>query len=86
MQTIAFLHPTANDPEIAILRLSNQEHDDLHKGPKDWVNQNKVFPKSVNSVEMLPHASIGPKGKGTGWIVAFYHYPQCAVIGSCVQV
>jgi len=86
MQTIAFLHPTAKDPEIAILRVTIQEHDQLHKNPLDWVNKNKVFPKPVSSVELLPHASTGPNPTGTGWIVTFTHYPHCAVIGSCVQV
>ena len=86
MDRVALVRPTLADIEIAIVQLDNKEHDALHAGPKDWVNKNKVFPKPVSSVEMLPHPSTGPNPTATGWIVVAMHYPHCAVISACVQV
>lgn len=68
--------------EVAILQLSNQEHDDLHKDALGWVNRNKVFYKDVTSVNLPPH----PQRTDSAWVVSLAHELHCAVSGSCATV
>jgi hypothetical protein len=95
MHRIALLHPTPTDSEIAILQVSNQEHDDLHKDALGFVNRNKVFCKDVRSVDLqhtpgtasVARAKSGAKqSANSGWIVTLRHDPSCPVDGSCLQV
>jgi len=69
--------------EIAILQMSNKEHDELHADPKNWVNDHKVFPKPVRSVDVPDHPS---KPSASAWVVTIVHFPHCAAMGSCDPV
>lgn len=95
MHRIVLLHPTPTDSEIAILQISNQEHDDLHRDALGFVNKNKVFCKDVSSVDLqhTPGTTSAPRAKSgakqtaaSGWIVTLNHDPSCHSSGSCLQV
>lgn len=94
MHLIALVKATPTDPEIAILRISNQEHDDLHKDPLGFVNRNRVFGKDISRVDMQPHPSEEtgarrPKASAKAeaastWLVVIPHLPKCTAVASCI--
>jgi len=60
--------PKANEPEIAILRLTQEKHKQLLASPKEFVNSPQVFDKPVNSLFVQP----GGAGDAT-WFVMLIH-------------
>lgn len=95
MHRIALLLPTPTGSEIAILKVSNQEHDDLHKDALGFVNKNKVFCKDVASVDLqhAPETMSAARAKSgtkqtanSAWIITLSHDPRCPVYASCLRV
>lgn len=93
MHCIALLQSTPDDPDVAVVLVSDQEHDELHKDAKGFINRNKVFRKDVTAVEALLHAPDAATAKaGTKkpaqrkWMLTLVHLPSCVVRGSCYQV
>lgn len=61
-----------DEPDIAVLRLSDQEYKEFFKDPKKYFNSHHVFPKEVNKAE---GAGDDPPPTGAGWIVVATHVP-----------
>ena len=72
MDFIALVQATPKDPEVAILRLDEEERENLHKNALAFVNDNHVFRKSVRTVE------IAPSAKTEYALVIIVHLPGCA--------
>ncbi len=67
------------EPEIAILRLSEERHAKLQEAPSDFINGYKIFPKPVDKLEVCPRQMrerIARNGEYTRWIVALPHWPD----------
>ena len=77
MHCIALVQATPSSPDIAVLQLETKEHEAFHNDPVGFVNRNHVFRKSVNKVEVVPHASTA-----TG-ILVIVHLPGCACAAYC---
>lgn len=75
------------DSEIAIVQLSNDEHNALHKNAKEFVNTNNVFvPPAVNSVKVEPHAQPQAKVAASAtWTATIRHWPGCNCSAACVS-
>ena len=96
MHLIALVKAMPTDPEIAILRISNQEHDDLHKDPLGFVNRNHVFGRDISRVDMQPHPSekmgatqLKASAKteaAPNWLVVIPHLPKCTASATCITV
>ena len=96
MLLVAFLHPTPEEPEIAIVRLSKEEHDALHKDPLGFVNKHKIFGKDVSSVDLpaQPDDMASRVASKTlayhkndedpdTFMVVFVHQLSCTAKGAC---
>ncbi len=67
------------EPEIAILRLSEERHAELEKAPSEFINKYEIFPKPVDKLEVCPRQireRIARNGEDTRWIVALPHWPD----------
>jgi len=95
VERIAFLPTKAKDPEIAVLRLSNEEHKKLHAEPITYVNLNQVFKADVIHVDLQAHSRVGPRAteitaksptieEAESWLVVTIHYPNCMCIATCI--
>jgi len=87
MHRIALVCSKPNDPETAILQLSEEEHDQLHKDALSYVNDHNIFCMKVRSVDMPAHPNkkpVGKKGASPGWLVHIVHYPSCMCVGACM--
>jgi hypothetical protein len=77
--------PQDKEPEIAILRLSGERYKQLHNSPKNFVNEFKVFSKSVREMTMEPSSSSLDIAMGTmtaaPQLVIVIHRPTCAAYG-----
>jgi hypothetical protein len=60
------------EPDIAVLRLSDEEYKEFFKDPKQYFNSHHVFPKPVNKAE---ESGEDPPPTGAGWIVVATHNP-----------
>jgi hypothetical protein len=85
MHRIAFLHSTPKAPEIAILQISSEEHEELHEDALAFVNKNKVFSKNVASVQILPHAWPATT-TGTTWQLVIIHQLSCTAAVACAPL
>jgi len=87
MHRIALVCSKPGDPEVAILQLSNEEHDELHHDPTNFVNKNRIFCKDVSRVDVVEH-SIGKKRKdaSAGWLILSTHYPSCVCPTVCMEL
>src|SRR4051794_36085076 len=94
MLLVSFLHPTPTDPEIVVLRLSDEEHDEFHKDPLGFVNKHKIFGKDVSRVDVPRHtwetssasqtkALALKKEDSPGWLVVLVHQLSCTATGAC---
>jgi hypothetical protein len=73
--------PPTTEPEIAILRLSNDKYAEYRKAPKEFVNKYKVYSKDVRDLPApveLEHKMPG----GSGWIIAGDHWPDSGAKGA----
>lgn len=61
-----------DEPDIAVLRLSDEEYKEFFKDPKEYFNSHHTFPKKVNKAEA---AGEDPPPTGAGWIVVATHTP-----------
>jgi hypothetical protein len=61
-----------DEPDLAVLRLSDQEYKEFFKDPKEYFNSHHIFPKKVNKAEA---AGDDPPPTGAGWIVMATHTP-----------
>lgn len=60
------------EPDIAVLRLSDDEYKEFFKDPKGYFNTHHVFPKNVNKAKA---AGDDPPPTQSGWIVVAIHTP-----------
>lgn len=94
MRRIGYVHETQADPEVAVLKLSTKEHDDLHKRHQDFVNEQPIFPgKKVKSVELRPEshataatATAAATAPAETWMTVIMHYPSCRCVATCTPI
>jgi hypothetical protein len=70
--------PPTTEPEIAILRLSNDRYAEFQKAPKEFVNRYKVYSKDVRDLPACAVKEYKMAG-GNGWIIAEPHWPDSGV-------
>ena len=82
------------EPEIAVLQLSDEEHTALHTNALGFVNNNQVFGKPVNTVDIEPHPKKSSTAKpkagakaavSSTWTTTILHWPNCTCRGACVS-
>lgn len=83
MHLLAYVHEGPLEVEIAILKISAQEHETFHKDPKEFVNKNQVFGKSVREVKVYPASHSGVESNDS-WLLVIPHYPPCRCEGLCI--
>ncbi len=83
MDCIALLHPTPTDPEVAVVKISNEEHKAFHDNPLKFVNDHKVFGKDVKSVKPAPCPG---DEKASSWLLLCGHRLDCTSYSLCVRV
>ncbi len=81
-----------DDSELAVLALSNNEHNVLHRDPEKFVNQNHVFGAevTVKTVKFESDApSPAPASTATAaaatWTSTIRHWPGCNCSAACVS-
>ena len=102
MRRIGHVQETANDIEVVVLKLSDADHDELHRGPKEFVNKHRdqIFGKTVNSVVLSPTSHPKPPSASTvptnktatraatseTWMSVIIHRPACTCAGTCTLI
>ena len=81
MQRIILLQGGLDDLEVAVLKLSSDEHKELKDKAVDFFNRHKVFcTEKISKVELQHYGHV--KGDADSVVIAV-HYPHCAVVGTC---
>jgi len=100
MRRISHVQETPGDIEVAVVKLTTAEHDELHRGPKEFVNNNKkhFFGESVEVREVVlnpkshakPVSGSAPPTRTAAttetWICSVIHHPACACVGTCMPI
>lgn len=71
MHCICLVKATPTSPEIVILQLDSEEHKALHHDALQFVNEKKIFGRTVRSAELV-HTKLE-----TGLAIGV-HLPGCA--------
>ena len=69
------LPPQGTEPEVAILRLSEEKYRKLLASPKEFVNNPQVFDKPVNSMDVHTEA-VGFVGDKATRLLVVMHRPN----------
>ena len=96
MKVLNLLEVTEVGCEIAILKLSSDEHNKLKSNAKKFVNDNHVFGNavSVSDVHLHPDWNAGASVKSAAavksgvqadgsWAAVIVHYPACHCVATC---
>ncbi len=94
MERLVLLKATVDDPEVAILRISDRnEHAALHKAGTglDLVNSNHIFSVPARALEFKtdpapPGITPCAAAENTSWMVMMAHMPSCTALASCMAV
>lgn len=68
------------EPEVAVLRLSEEKYRELLASPKDFVNNAKIFGKPVNSMDVHTEA-VGLVGDKAARLLVVVHRPNSTACG-----
>ncbi len=68
------LPPQGTEPEVAILRLSDEKYRKLLASPKEFVNNPQIFDHPVNSMDVLPEKA----GKATHLVIIVHNLNSTA--------
>ena len=82
MHRLTLVQSSPEEAEVAVLRLSNEEHEQLHAQHEGFINHHQVFCKNVRSVTMQ-HESH-PSIVHATWISVIVHYPHCMCVATCI--
>jgi len=96
MRRIGHVQETPGDVEVAVLKLTTADHDDLHRRHEQFINERHVFSKTVRSLALCPEshpgqvsASPAPVAGATPvetWMSVVIHKPACACVGTCTPL
>jgi len=102
MRRIRHVQETPGDIEVAVLKLTTAEHDELHRGPKQFVNNHKehFFGENVDVREVVLNPKSHPKPisgstasastaatpQTETWMSVIIHHPACACVGTCMPI
>jgi len=84
---------TATECEVVVLALTTEEHNQLHAGPKNFVNTKNLFGKPVREVALhpdphpktsTPAANAAPSTET--WLSIIAHRPGCICAGTCTEL
>jgi len=78
---------TAPECELVVLELTTDEHNQLHAGPKDFVNTKNLFGKPVHDVALHPdpHPKRSEAAAET-WLSMIVHKPGCTCAATCTEL
>jgi len=74
------LPPQGTEPEVAVLRLSEEKYRKLLASPKEFVNNPQVFDKPVNSMDVNTEA-VGLVGDKATRLLVVVHRPNSTAMG-----
>jgi hypothetical protein len=90
MKRIALLQ--LDDSEVAVVALSNNEHNALHRDREKFVNQNHIFGaevivRTVKFESDVPSAAPAPTATvaTATWTSTIRHWPGCNCTAACVS-
>jgi hypothetical protein len=97
MKRLALVETAQDDIEIAVLKLSNEEHQKLHANALDTVNDNHVFAKKLRKMEVSTCSHAGsettarlkraaPAEEPAAWACLIVHYPSCCGKATCTSL
>jgi len=81
MQRIILLQEGPDELEVAVLKLSSQEHTELQDHAVDFFNKHQVFGTAKVRKVQLQH--YNHERENTDCMVISVHYPHCMVVGTC---
>lgn len=96
MHRICHVQETPGDVEAVVLKLTSAEHDELHRGPKEFVIKYKqrIFGMDVKKVVLCPDShpeaastasasTSAPSDLTETWMLLITHRPACTCVGTC---
>ena len=72
-----------DQPQVAILQLTNEKYEEFKKDPKAFVDGHNIFPEKVRPEARLVQMLRAPKGYTGKWAVTCFHrvsHLRCASI------
>lgn len=82
MHRLTLVQSSPEEPEVAVLRLSSEEHQQLHAQREGFLNHHQVFCKNVRGVTMQQESHPGLAH--AAWISVVVHYPHCMCVAACM--
>jgi len=97
MHKIGHVRETPGELEVAVVKLTTKDHQDLHSRREEFIIKNKIFgEQKVKEVEFRPekHPDTTPTTTAAAntatepetWMSVIMHYPSCRCVATCTPI